>query len=329
MKSSIIFEQIFVEASKYSNDLLDWLTKRYFLKILLKGKDYMALSTFVESKINDLVLDTKQELIRSFLSDFPDASKSAFKKDEYLKSIIGFMLVYYIWLRNEDEQELIEKFDDIFMSGILGTLGYGIIDAYCDNRIVSDQNIYLSLQLISMYEYKLINCFGFSKGNLDLLQKLKLILNKTEYLEKSLFLKKSPYKKGFISECGNKASHLFFPLGLLLLRMGVKEDIDIYLRVYLNCAAVIQVIDDIGDVEEDLQNGHYSFPIMLLNQDNAQYTHLSKKDIIGNRELMLQIKANLLETIKVSEELIEQYNIPIFPFAYINQAVKARVLIII
>jgi hypothetical protein len=329
MNPTLFFDEFINETNKYSHDSLDWLTKKYFLKFTFKdSSDYNILETFLNKRIKKMKAETKKSLIIKYLSDYPNEKKDfLFGKEEYLQPIIGFLFVYYLWIKSENDTEIIEKFDDIYFAVILGTVGYGLIDTYCDNRLIADQNTYFSMQLITEYESIMFNAYGFSKENLDLLLKIKSAFHKSEYLEKSLLFKKSPYQKDFIADCGYKAFHLFYPLGLYLIRTGLENKMEVFLKIYLNCAAVIQVLDDIGDVEEDLQNGHYSFPILLLNKDNKESTPPTRMEIIRNVELLKQLKAKLIALISECEMLVKENSIPIFPFAYVVQAIKAEILL--
>jgi geranylgeranyl pyrophosphate synthase len=110
--------------------------------------------------------------------------------------------------------------------------------------------------------------------------------------------------------------------------MGLEDKVDIFYKIYLNCSAIIQIFDDIGDVEDDVKNGHYSFPILLLNKDNRDNKGCSTEDIVNNESLMKTIREHLLQLIEECEALGKEHSLPIFPFLYLVQALKARILLV-
>lgn len=327
------FDEIIIETNLHCNpETIDLLTKKYLSKIKIDEK-YKILSNFIDNRVELLKEDIKVYIHDILIQEFATVDESLSRKDSYIGSIIGFLFIYYIWIILENDNELIDKFDDLFIAGIFGTFGYGLLDVYCDNGLVADQNIYLSLELINKYENKILNVFGANTKYLNLNAYLKSVLHRAEYAEKRLFFKESPYELGKIYQSGYKAAHLFFPIGAFLLKASYpnKKIIDVYFKIYLNLAAVIQVLDDIGDIEEDLQNGHYSYPTLLFKKTNSKIAtnKLTTKEIVSNTELFNTIITELLVILDDCEELIEVHCEVNYPFPYITQAIKARLLILL
>jgi hypothetical protein len=195
--------------------------------------------------------------------------------------------------------DFLEHFDDILRSAVFGVAGYGILDENVDSNVPSPVEILTSQALIAEYETIVLNVFGVTSTNLNVLHRMRSIFLAAEIREKNVRGKSSPYVWEHPEDCGAKGAHVVTPFMLSLERLGRAHLIEEYWRVFLLFGAVIQIIDDWTDLEKDLVVGHYS--LMTLNVKNVQTAE--------PQELARQLKADakrIRETYQVSKEMLDE-----------------------
>jgi hypothetical protein len=103
------------------------------------------------------------------------------------------------------------------------------------------------------------------------------------------------------------------PFALLLQKSGKSDQIDGYLQFFYEWGAPLQIMDDLMDLEDDLKNGHYSYPLlgfekelstrspeelaMLIKSDKEHIKRLQRvcmQLIESSREKCIQLKADLM-----------------------------------
>ncbi len=90
-----------------------------------------------------------------------------------------------------------------------------------------------------------------------------------EIKEKRSRFIQSPYTIDRPEDCGYKAVHGYLPFALLLQKSGKGDQIDDYLQFFYEWGAPLQIMDDLIDLEEDLKNGHYSYPTLGFEPEIA------------------------------------------------------------
>lgn len=185
--------------------------------------------------------------------------KSYQKKAEYFKDAYPIFSFLVIWMHEEKMNNLLERFSDILRAAVYGIAGYGIMDVNMDEKVSSPVEVLVSQALIAEYEYQMLDVFGICPTNVKILHRIRSLFLNAEIREKSVRSKDSPYSFEKPEECGYKAAHLLTPFMLSLESKGKADLMEDYLEVFFLFGAVIQIIDDWKDLEEDLSVGHYSY----------------------------------------------------------------------
>ncbi len=195
-----------------------------------------------------------------------DLSKSSNYKrrleEGYFRVFYPAIVMYMVWLDREGQKKAIENIGNIFSSFMLGVAGYEILDSDLDENKENPEEILLTLSFIQECERLLLTSFDFEQGDYELLNHFKQLFLKFEIKEKQSRYKQSPYTIDHPENCGYKAVHAYFPFFLLLQKSGKQDQISDYLQFFYEWGAPLQIMDDLMDLEEDLNNGHYSYPTL-------------------------------------------------------------------
>lgn len=248
------------------------------------------------------------EATDSILTEFAarkgvDLSKSpTYQKrrtEGYFRVMYPGIVMYMIWIDREGLQKTIERIGDIYASWMFGTAGYVMLDTNLDEGKENPVEILLSLAFIEEHERLLLETFEFEREDYKLLDRIKQLYLTAEINEKRLRFIRSPYTKGHPENCGYKAVHGYLPFIMLLQKSGKKDQIDDYLQLFYEWGAPLQIMDDLIDLEDDLKNGHYSYPTIGFEKD------LSKRSADEMAKIILSDKNHLLHLNQVCKELIK------------------------
>ena len=190
-------------------------------------------------------------------------------EEGYFRVAYPAIVMYMVWLDREGQQKAIENLGKIFQSTMLGVAGYMILDSNLDEQMQNPIEILLSLSFIQEHDRLLLECFDFSLADYELLNRFKQLYLMAEIKEKRSRLIKSPYTIDHPEDCGYNAVHAYLPFALLLQKSGKENQIDAYLQFFYEWGAPLQIMDDLIDLEEDLKNGHYSYPTLGFEQEIA------------------------------------------------------------
>jgi len=199
---------------------------------------------------------------------------------QYFKDAYPIFAFLVIWMSEMGLDDLLARFDDVLRSAVFGVAGYGILDENVDSNAPVPVEVLTSQALVAEYEALVLNVFGVTPTNLNILHKMRSIFLAAEVKEKNLRWKSSPYNLQNPRECGAKGAHVVTPFMLGLERLGRAHLIDDYWQVFLLFGAVIQIIDDWSDMEKDLAIGHYSLVtlgVKDLPRTDSQIEVLAKK----------------------------------------------------
>lgn len=195
-----------------------------------------------------------------------DLSKSKNYKrrleEGYFRVFYPAIVMYMAWLDREGQKKALENIESVFVSFMFGVAGYEILDSNLDEAKEDPAEILLTMSFIQECERLLLTSFEFDQADYELLNRFKQLFLKFEIKEKKLRFKKSPYTKEHPEGCGYKAVHAYFPFFLLLQKSGKQNQIDDYLQFFYEWGAPLQIMDDLMDLEDDLSNGHYSYPTL-------------------------------------------------------------------
>ena len=235
-------------------------------------------------------------------------------EEGYFRVAYPAIVMYMVWLDREGQQKAIENLGDIFRSTMLGVAGYMILDSNLDEQMQNPAEILLSMSFIQEHDRLLLECFDFSMADYELLSRFKQLYLMAEIKEKRSRFVKSPYTIDYPQGCGYKAVHAYLPFALLLQKSGKDNQIDDYLQFFYEWGAPLQIMDDLIDLDDDLKNGHYSYPTLGFEQEIASRSpgelaaliisdtaHLNRLQFIckglidSSRARCIQLKADLLE----------------------------------
>lgn len=216
--------------------------------------------------------------------DLLDSATYRRRRDEgYFRTLYPVLVTYMIWLDQEGEEKVLENLQYIFCSTIFGVAGYVILDSNLDEEKENPTEVLISLSFIQEHERLLLRAFEFNAADYGLLNRFKQVYLAAEAKEKRLRFVRSPYTKEHPEDCGYKAVHAYLPFSLLLQKIGKGDQIDDYLQFFYEWGAPLQIMDDLNDLEEDLKNGHYSYPTLgfeeeLLRQPPSDVSKVIKSD---------------------------------------------------
>jgi hypothetical protein len=185
----------------------------------------------------------------------------------YFRVAYPFIVMYMVWLDREGQMKAIENLGKLFQSTMLGVAGYMMLDSNLDEQKQNSTEILLSLAFIQEHDRLLLECFEFNIADYELLNRFKLLYLMAEIKEKSSRFVRSPYTKEHPEACGYKAVHAYLPFALLLQKSGKEHQIEDYLLFFYEWGAPLQIMDDIIDLEDDLRNGHYSYPTLGFEKE--------------------------------------------------------------
>jgi hypothetical protein len=204
--------------------------------------------------------DQAQQILREFSEPFGiDVTRWKSNRNSYFRDAYPIFAFLAIWMDEMGLSDFLVAFDDILRAAVFGVAGYGILDENVDSSAPSPVEILTSQALIAEYEVLVLQVFGVSKINLEILHKMRRLFLAAEIKEKSTRGIASPYRLENPEDCGAKGAHVVTPFMLSLDRLGKSADIEDYWQVFLLFGAVIQVIDDWTDLEKDLAVGHFSY----------------------------------------------------------------------
>jgi hypothetical protein len=229
--------------------------------------DTTILNLWKHRKVNyDLLLafqgldEQARQILREFSSPLGiDVTKWKNNRPQYFKDAYPIFAFLAVWMDEMGLVEFLDQFSTVLRSAVFGVAGYGILDMNVDGTNPSPVEILTAQALIAEYETLILQVFGVTPVNLDVLNHMRRIFLNAEIKEKSMRGKASPYSIEKPEDCGAKGAHVVTPFMLSLERLGQANLIDDYWRVFLLFGAVIQVIDDWMDLEGDLSVGHYSY----------------------------------------------------------------------
>lgn len=238
--------------------------------------DANVLTMFRHRKTGMKILSTFKGLdnnAKQVLNDFStplgfdvNAWESLKLKSEYFKDAYPIYAFLAVWMEEVGLTDLLENFEDILKAAVYGIAGYGILDVNVDRSSSLPVEILTAQALISEYETLLLKSFGVTEVNLEILNRIRSLFLGAEIKEKLVRGKKSPYSIESPKECGFKAAHLLTPFMLSLDRLGRSDLTEDYFDVFFLFGAVIQIIDDWKDLEDDLKVGHYSYVTLGYEQ---------------------------------------------------------------
>ena len=297
--------------------------------------DTTILNLWKHRKVNyDLLLafqgldEQARQILREFSSPLGiDVTKWKNNRPQYFKDAYPIFAFLAVWMDERGLVEFLDQFSTVLRSAVFGVAGYGILDMNVDGTNPSPVEILTAQALIAEYETLILQVFGVTPVNLDVLNHMRRIFLNAEIKEKFMRGKASPYSIEKPEDCGAKGAHVVTPFMLSLERLGQANLIDDYWRVFLLFGAVIQVIDDWMDLEGDLSVGYYSYvsleskiikdpskakqnaKLLRSEIDRVANTYASSKDMIEEARSIL-IRLNdpiLMRLVDVTDLRLDTY----------------------
>ncbi|HWQ47125.1 MAG TPA: hypothetical protein VN376_09665 [Longilinea sp.] len=229
-----------------------------------------------------------------------DVTKWSSNRPQYFKDAYPVFAFLAVWMDEQGLDELVSQFGEILQAGVYAVAGYGILDANVDSETPSPVEILTAQSLIAEYEMIALRIFGVSKVNLEIMRQMRKLFLEAEIKEKSMRGKASPYRLDEPKALGAKGANSVTPFMLSLEKLGKAALIDDYWEVFLLFGAAIQMIDDWGDLEDDLKNGHYSY--VTLGYEGLQLSSDPKQTV----QLLRGDTARVRRTYDCSKEMIDR-----------------------
>jgi len=273
-KAVLLIQQILLLYKENGPRFMENLTNFYLFSPSISdntAKDAAKGATAVQAfKIFDNAADSvlKEFAIRQGF-DLSQSTKYQRRMEDGYFRIFGPIIVsYMVWLDREDEGEALKNLGNIFRSTMIGAAGYMVFDSnIIDDRHHNPSEIMLSLLLIQEHDRLLQQSFEFNSADYELLNRFKQLYLAAEIKEKRSRFIESPYTKEHPEDCGYKAVHGYLPFALLLQKRGKQDQIEDWMRLFYECGAALQIMDDLIDLEEDIKNGHYSYPTLGFDKE--------------------------------------------------------------
>lgn len=278
------------------------------------------LSLWKHRKVNyDLLLafqgldDQAKQILREFSAPMGvDVTKWKNNRPQYFKDAYPIFAFLAVWMDEMGLNEFLDQFSTVLRSAVFGVAGYGILDMNVDGSDASPVEILTAQALIAEYETLILQVFGVTPINLEVLNRMRGIFLKAEIKEKSMRGKASPYILERPEDCGAKGAHVVTPFMLSLERLGQAHLIDEYWRVFLLFGAVIQVIDDWTDLDGDLAVGHYSYVSLgFKNIKDPSQAKQNAKILRSDTDRVAYTFSRSKEMIAEAREILNRLNDPI------------------
>jgi hypothetical protein len=242
---------------------------------------------------------------RRILSDFSvplgfDVASWESNRSQYLKDAYPIFAFLAVWMDEQGQDDLLERFAEILKAGVFAVAGYGILDANVDKNTPSPVEILTAQSMIAEYEDLALEIFGVTPVNLAILHKMRRLFLDAEIKEKFWRGKASPYSLDQPEQLGAKGANAVTPFMLCLERLGRVHLIDDYWEVFLLFGSAIQMIDDWQDLEGDLAAGHYSY--VTLGYDGL----MEMEDPQETARLLRSDKKRIADTYAVSRQMIQR-----------------------
>lgn len=235
--------------------------------------------------------------LRSFAAQrgFDLAQSATYRRrlDEgYFRVVYPILVLLMAWIDREKHADAVQNLDKLFQSAVLGVAGYMLLDTNLDEQTQNSAEILLAIAMIHEHDRLLLETFGATGEAYALLSRFKQLYLQAELHEKQARFVQSPYRKDHAEDCGYKAVHGYLPFALILLKSGRADQIDDYLQFFYVWGAPLQIMDDIVDLEEDLRNGHYSYPTLgfeaeITRRDPAELARMITADVEHMRRLQI------------------------------------------
>ena len=232
-------------------------------------------------------------------------------RTQYFKDAYPIFAFLAVWMHEYCLTNFLDRFDDILCSAVFGVAGYGILDMNVDGTSASPVEILTSQALIAEYETLILQVFGITPVNLGILHRMRYLFLAAEIREKSLRGKASPYNLEKPEDCGAKGAHVVTPFMLSLEQLGKADLIEDYWRVFLLFGAVIQIIDDWTDLENDLSAGHFSYVTLgAKGIYNPHQARQSAKTLRSDMERVTQTYQRCQEMLEESRAILYRLDDP-------------------
>lgn len=250
---------------------------------------------------DDAVISVLETFGRQRGYDLTEIKNLRRRLDEgYFRVAYPFLVLYVIWLDRENLNSILENIGKFFQSMMLGIAGYMLLDTNLDEALDNPAEILLSLSLIQENDRLLMEIFEGNSEDFMLLSRFKQMYLDAEIKEKRSRFIESPYRLEAPGECGYKAVHAYLPFAFLLQKSRKSDQIDDYLQFFYDWGAPLQIMDDIMDLEDDLKNGHFSYPTIGFEKDRAE---LSSSELASR---ITSDKNHLQESQAVCQQLIDR-----------------------
>lgn len=180
-----------------------------------------------------------------------------FMEDAYWQTPPMLLLFMMVWLVVEGLERRV-SLGRVLEAAVSGIIGYRILDLHFDGGLATQAEVMMGMGLIAKEEHLLLEQYGYSSENANIVLEFKTEALIAEAREKHLRWSECSVSADAPHELGRKGAMIVPLFALPLQLLGRGSDIHKYHELVLRMSAGVQVLDDTHDVAEDLTNGYYS-----------------------------------------------------------------------
>lgn len=198
------------------------------------------------------IIDSKLALL-NIGNEYKDELKSL---PNYFDSVGGFTMSLIFWIEYNKVKISREELYKISEAMLIGSMGYRLIDFHNDEGLLGKESAIIGNYFIHSYEEILLDIFIDEEETFKILSKNVRLYSEVEFLEKRNRWKTCPFSWDEPEKIGYKSSPMYSVFELLLRKAEKSEkEIESLFNGVLYFSAVMQMLDDFSDIEEDLANG--------------------------------------------------------------------------
>jgi len=187
-------------------------------------------------------------------------------RKQYLQDAFPVFAMLAIWMHDHHLNDLLEEYDQVLIAGVYAVVGYSILDDNLDSNNPNPVELLTAQLLLAEYERMCYEIFGSGESLRKAFHQIRLLFIESEIREKKSRWKRSPYQEGRAIDLGTKGLNAVAPFILCLEKAGKADETGRYIEIFLLIGAVIQMLDDWNDLEDDLTIGHYAYITLGVEQ---------------------------------------------------------------
>lgn len=232
----------------------------------------------------------------------------------YDNSVSKYTWMYLFWIWYNKINIPSEKLKTLLQAIFMGMMGFRLLDISTDDESENKEYLFLAQYLIRNFEKIYLDVFK-TKETFDILNYYSLKYNEIEYIEKKNLWKPCPFNWENSNLLGYKTSPLLSLFEVIFKNYNVDRDkADNLILSFLNMLAVNQIVDDLGDAENDLSTGRETLVMTGFYKQYGIGNSWTKENIEDflTQDRLLNIYNNIVSLFDKAIKLASYHNDIIF-----------------